>query len=94
MFRTNTLPGTIQNSDARLAVERNEIQFFTEGTPGYRSQVQPRMVKEGLVVPLYADELVTVDGEFHPSAEVPYLPSHSSISKYSASSVRACCGRL
>ena len=44
--------GYNSNSDARLAVERNEIQFFTEGTPGYRSQVQPRMVKEGVVMPL------------------------------------------
>ncbi len=71
--------GYNSNSDARLAVERNEIQFFTEGTPGYRSQVQPRMVKEGLVIPLYADELVTVDGEFRPSAEVPDIPSFSQL---------------
>jgi len=71
--------GYNSNSDARLAVERNEIQFFTEGTPGYRSQVQPRMVKEGLVVPVYADELVTADGEFRPSAEVPDIPSFSQL---------------
>ena len=71
--------GYNSNSDARLAVERNEIQFFTEGTPGYRSQVQPRMVKEGLVTPLYADELVTADGEFRPSAEVPDIPSFSQL---------------
>jgi len=71
--------GYNSNSDARLAVERNEIQFFTEGTPGYRSQVQPRMVKEGIVVPVYADELVTADGEFRPSAEVPDIPSFSQL---------------
>jgi tripartite-type tricarboxylate transporter receptor subunit TctC len=71
--------GYNSNSDARLAVERNEIQFFTEGTPGYRSQVQPRMVKEGDVVPVYADELVTADGEFKPSAEVPDIPSFSQL---------------
>jgi tripartite-type tricarboxylate transporter receptor subunit TctC len=71
--------GYNSNSDARLAVERNEIQFFTEGTPGYRSQVQPRMVKEGIVVPIYADELVTADGEFKPSAEVPDIPSFSQL---------------
>ena len=71
--------GYNSNSDARLALERNEIQFFTEGTPGYRSQVQPRMVKEGLVVPVYADELVTADGEFRPSAEVPDIPSFSQL---------------
>ena len=71
--------GYNSNSDARLAVERNEIQFFTEGTPGYRSQVQPRMVKEGVVIPVYADELVTADGEFKPSAEVPDIPSFSQL---------------
>lgn len=71
--------GYNSNSDARLAVERNEIQFFTEGTPGYRSQVQPRMVKEGLVVAVYADELVTADGEFRSSAEVPDVPSFSQL---------------
>lgn len=71
--------GYNSNSDARLAVERNEIQFFTEGTPGYRSQVQPRMVKDGVVVPVYADELVTADGEFKQSAEVPDIPSFSQL---------------
>src|SRR5687767_11305999 len=71
--------GYNSNSDARLAVERNEIQFFTEGTPGYRSQVQPRMVKEGVVLPVYADELVTADGEFKQSAEVPDVPSFSQL---------------
>ena len=71
--------GYNSNSDARLAVERNEIQFFTEGTPGYRAQVQPRMVKDGLVVPVYADELVTADGEFRPSAEAPDIPSFSQL---------------
>ncbi|MGZ8531984.1 MAG: Bug family tripartite tricarboxylate transporter substrate binding protein [Candidatus Binatia bacterium] len=71
--------GYNSNSDARLALERNEIQFFTEGTPGYRSQVQPRMVKDGLVVPVYADELVTADGEFRSSAEVPDIPTFSQL---------------
>jgi tripartite-type tricarboxylate transporter receptor subunit TctC len=71
--------GYNSNSDARLAVERNEIQFFTEGTPGYRSQVQPRMAKEGVVLPVYADELVTVSGDFKQSAEVPDIPSFSQL---------------
>jgi tripartite-type tricarboxylate transporter receptor subunit TctC len=71
--------GYNSNSDARLAVERNEIQFFTEGTPGYRSQVQPRMAKEGIVLPVYADELVTASGEFKQSAEVPDIPSFSQL---------------
>jgi tripartite-type tricarboxylate transporter receptor subunit TctC len=71
--------GYNSNSDARLAVERNEIQFFTEGTPGYRSQVQPRMVKAGVVVPVYADELVTAAGEFKQSAETPDILSFSQL---------------
>ncbi|MDP2605586.1 MAG: hypothetical protein Q8S00_23840 [Deltaproteobacteria bacterium] len=71
--------GYNSNSSARLAVERNEIQFFTEGTPGYRSQVQPRMVKDGLVIPVYADELVTADGEFRSSSQAADLLSFSQL---------------
>jgi tripartite-type tricarboxylate transporter receptor subunit TctC len=71
--------GYNSNSDARLALERNEIQFFTEGTPGYRLQVQPRLVKDGLVTPVYADELVTANGEFRPSREVPDVLSFSQL---------------
>ncbi len=71
--------GYNSNSDARLALERNEIQFFTEGTPGYRAQVEPRLVKERVVVPVYADELVTADGEFRASGEVPDMPSFSQL---------------
>jgi hypothetical protein len=37
------------------------------------------MVKEGVVVPVYADELVTADGEFKQSAEVPDVPSFSQL---------------
>jgi tripartite-type tricarboxylate transporter receptor subunit TctC len=71
--------GYNSNSDARLALERNEIQFFTEGTPGFRSQVQPRLVKTGVVLPIYADELVTADGEFRPSSEAADIPSFSQL---------------
>ena len=47
--------GYRSNSAARLAVQRNEIGFFSESPPGYRSVVEPSMVKSGLVVPLYYD---------------------------------------
>lgn len=63
--------GYNSNSVARLAVERNEIQFFTEGTPGYRAMVEPNMVKAGVVIPLYHDELVSAEGEIKPSPEAP-----------------------
>ena len=63
--------GYNSNSTARLALERNEIQFFTEGTPAFHSVVTPNLVKTGLVVPLYHDELVSADGEVRPSADAP-----------------------
>lgn len=65
--------GYNSNSDARLALERNEIQFFTEGMPAYRSVIEPNMVKNGVVIPLYHDELVTADGELLSSKEAPDL---------------------
>ncbi|MGH7835675.1 MAG: hypothetical protein ACREQK_18675 [Candidatus Binatia bacterium] len=71
--------GYNSNSDARLAVERNEIQFFTEGSPAYRSQVQPRMVKTGVVIPVYADDLIGPDGEAYASAEVSDIASFSQL---------------
>lgn len=63
--------GYNSNSDARLALERGEIQFFTEGTPAYHSVVAPNLVKTGLVLTLYHDELVGADGEVRPSADAP-----------------------
>ncbi|MBI2090462.1 MAG: hypothetical protein HYT78_17260 [Deltaproteobacteria bacterium] len=71
--------GYNSNSNARLALERNEVQFFTEGTPGYRSQVQPRLVKMGVVIPIYADEFANAEGQFLPSPEVPDIPSFSQL---------------
>jgi hypothetical protein len=37
------------------------------------------MVKEGVVLPVYADELVTADGEFKQSAEAPDILSFSQL---------------
>jgi len=47
--------GYRSNQAARLALQRNEINFFAESPPGYRSVVEPSMVKAGMVVPLYYD---------------------------------------
>lgn len=77
--RFQYVTGYNSNSDARLAVGRNEIQFFTEGTPGYRAMVEPNMVKEGIVIPVYHDELVTADGEARPSPEVPDIMTFSQL---------------
>lgn len=47
--------GYRSNSAARLALQRNEVSFFSESPPGYRSVVEPSMVKNGQVIPLYYD---------------------------------------
>jgi hypothetical protein len=45
--------GYRSNQAARLALQRNEISLFAESPPGYRSVVEPTMVKPGQVIPLY-----------------------------------------
>ena len=47
--------GYRSNQAARLALQRNEINLFAESPPGYRSVVEPSMVKTGQVLPLYYD---------------------------------------
>jgi tripartite-type tricarboxylate transporter receptor subunit TctC len=65
--------GYNSNSDARLALQRNEVQFFVEGLPAYRATVEPQMVKTGEVVPLYANELINEDGTLEANEEAPDL---------------------
>jgi tripartite-type tricarboxylate transporter receptor subunit TctC len=65
--------GYSSSSTARLAVQRNEVQYHDETLPGYRTQVEPQMVKTGMVTPLWYTDLVTPDGEVKPSADVPEL---------------------
>jgi tripartite-type tricarboxylate transporter receptor subunit TctC len=71
--------GYNSNSDARLALERNEIQFFTEGTPAYHSVVTPNLVKTNVVLPLYHDELVNAEGEVQPSADAPGILTYAQL---------------
>ena len=67
--------GYNSSADARLAVQRNEVQYHDETLPGYRSQVEPGMVKPGLVTPLYYADLIDADGGVADSPDVPELPS-------------------
>ncbi|HXG50737.1 MAG TPA: hypothetical protein VNN77_04920 [candidate division Zixibacteria bacterium] len=71
--------GYNSNSDARLAVQRNEVQFFVEGLPAYRATVEPQMVKTGLVLPLYANELIDEEGNLQPNPEAPDLTPFSKL---------------
>jgi putative tricarboxylic transport membrane protein len=65
--------GYNNSSDARLAVQRNEAQYHDETLPSYRSQVEPQMVKTGMVTPLYYTDLVAPNGEILVSPDVPEL---------------------
>jgi tripartite-type tricarboxylate transporter receptor subunit TctC len=47
--------GYRSNQNARLALQQGEINFFAESPPGYRSVVEPSLVKNGSVIPLYYD---------------------------------------
>jgi tripartite-type tricarboxylate transporter receptor subunit TctC len=47
--------GYRSNQTARLALQQGEINFFAESPPGYRSVVEPSLVKDGTVVPTYYD---------------------------------------
>ena len=64
------------SAEARLAMQRNEIQLFSEGVATYRSSIEPDLVKSGQVAPLWYDP--RDDGkEMHtqPDAEgIPVLP--------------------
>jgi tripartite-type tricarboxylate transporter receptor subunit TctC len=65
--------GYNNSSDARLAVLRNEAQYHDETLPAYRTQVEPNMVKPGMVIPLYYTDLVATSGEILVSRDVPEL---------------------
>ena len=67
--------GYNSSADARLAVQRNEVQYHDETLPGYRSQVEPSMVKPGQVTPLYYADLIDAEGGVADSPDVPELSS-------------------
>ncbi len=47
--------GYRSNTNARIALQRNEISFFSESPPGYRATVEPTLVKDGVVIPTWYD---------------------------------------
>jgi putative tricarboxylic transport membrane protein len=42
---------------ARLALQRGEINMFSESPPSYRSVVEPSLVRTGLAIPVWWDEV-------------------------------------
>lgn len=71
--------GYNSSSEARLAVQRNEVQYHDETLPSYRSIVEPQMVKTGIVTPLYYNDLISLDGEVKSSPDVPELLSFTQL---------------
>jgi tripartite-type tricarboxylate transporter receptor subunit TctC len=46
---------------ARLALQRGEINMFSESPPSYRAVVEPDLVKTGTAIPVWWDEVNTGD---------------------------------
>jgi tripartite-type tricarboxylate transporter receptor subunit TctC len=71
--------GYNSSADARLAVQRNEIQYHDENIPGYRGVVEPQMVKTGMVTPLYYHDVIKPDGTMGKSPDYPELNSFTEV---------------
>jgi len=71
--------GYNSSSDARLAVQRNEIQYHDENIPGYRGVVEPQLVKTGIVTPLYYHDVIKPDGSMGKSPDYPELNSFTEV---------------
>lgn len=71
--------GYNSSNDARLAVQRNEIQYHDESIPGYRGVVEPQLVKTGMVTPLYYHDVIGTDGTMKKSPDYPELNSFTEV---------------
>ena len=71
--------GYNSSNDARLAVQRNEIQYHDESIPGYRGAAEPQLVKTGIVTPLYYHDLISPDGTMRSSPDFPELSSFTQV---------------
>src|SRR5262245_31009093 len=71
--------GYNSSNDARLAVQRNEIQYHDENVPGYRGVVEPQLVKTGIVTALYYHDLIGPDGTMRKSPDFPELSSFTQV---------------
>jgi tripartite-type tricarboxylate transporter receptor subunit TctC len=71
--------GYNSSADARLAVQRNEIQYHDENIPGYRGVVEPQLVKTGIVTPLYYHDVIKPDGTMGKSPDYPELNSFTEV---------------
>jgi hypothetical protein len=71
--------GYNSSNDARLAVQRNEIQYHDESIPGYRGAAEPQLVKTGIATALYYHDLISPDGTMRSSPDFPELSSFTQV---------------
>jgi len=71
--------GYNSSNDARLAVQRNEVQYHDENIPGYRGIVEPQLVKTGIVTPIYYHDVFSPDGVLRSSPDFPELSSFTQV---------------
>ncbi len=65
-------------AEARLALERDEIQFTVESMPTYRVSIEPALVKTGQATPVWYDTQAAASGAPHPDAAgIDALPFES-----------------
>jgi hypothetical protein len=55
-------------AEARLALERNEIQFTAESMPTYRVSIEPALVATGVATPVWYDTQAEASDGPHPDA--------------------------
>jgi tripartite-type tricarboxylate transporter receptor subunit TctC len=53
--------GYRSSAPARLALQRGEINMFSESPPSYRAVVEPQLVKTGQAIPIWWDATDTAD---------------------------------
>ena len=66
--------GFASGADARLALQRGEIQVFAESLLSYRTGIEPGMVANGAALPLWFDPLDDGDG-FSRSPDADGIPA-------------------
>lgn len=66
-------------ADIRVAIDRNEVNVTTHGMQGYRSGVEPTLVKSGTVVPLWYFPGRDKTGSFVPSELAKDMPMFQDI---------------
>lgn len=71
--------GYNSSNEARLAVQRNEVQYHDENIPGYRGVVEPQLVKTGIVTPIYYHDVFSPDGVLRSSPDFPELTSFTQV---------------